>query len=95
MIKSRGLRSATQNNTQEVQRLDAVLQKCLAKDCAQRSASVVEPQRELIPAIEQYLPLATSAFAHSQDQTIIDPLGGDKSFTDPVDGQKTSLYEEI
>lgn len=36
----------------ETKRLDAVLQKCLAKDVDERFASAAEMQRALIPAIQ-------------------------------------------
>jgi hypothetical protein len=40
-----------EGESKEVKTLDAVLQKCLAKDAAERFASVAEMQRELIPAL--------------------------------------------
>jgi len=42
--------------TAEVTHLDSVLQKCLAKDHAQRFASVAAMQQELIPAVEHCPP---------------------------------------
>jgi len=46
------------SSVKEVQRLDAVLQKCLAKDRTGRFASVAELQTELIPALNDCPPLA-------------------------------------
>jgi len=48
------------SNAPEAQRLDRVLQKCLAKDRATRYASAVEMQRELIPATRRCPPLAAT-----------------------------------
>src|SRR5262249_7177400 len=41
----------------EAERLDAVLQNCLAKDREDRFSSAAAMQRELIPAIREYRPL--------------------------------------
>ena len=45
----------------EVKQLDSVLQKCLAKDRRERFVSVAAMQQELIPAIEQCPPFASSS----------------------------------
>ncbi len=50
-----------ESNAPEAQRLDRVLQECLAKDRAARYASAVEMQRELIPAIRHCPPLVATA----------------------------------
>ncbi|HEY0003972.1 MAG TPA: protein kinase [Pyrinomonadaceae bacterium] len=54
----------------EAQRLDHALQKCLAKDRAQRFSSAAEMQRELIPAIQDY-PLPTPRQPASLDADTI------------------------
>ena len=46
---------------EEVHRLDGVLQKCLAKDRAERFGSMAEMQKELIPALEGCPPLSVQA----------------------------------
>jgi hypothetical protein len=46
-----------------VRQLDEVLQKCLAKDRAQRFASVAATRQALIPAIEQCPPLSPAGTA--------------------------------
>lgn len=46
---------------EEVHRLDEVLQKCLAKDPAERFVSVAEMQEELIPTIEGCPPITAQA----------------------------------
>ena len=48
------------SQAQEAQRLNAVLQRCLANDQAHRYSSVTELQRELIPAIRQCPSFGTS-----------------------------------
>jgi serine/threonine protein kinase len=58
----------------EIERLDRVLQKCLAKDRKQRFASVSALHHEAIPAIEQcplFAPTATSSkpMLNSEDAT--------------------------
>jgi hypothetical protein len=53
-----------------VQQLNAVLQRCLAKDRGQRFASVAAVQQELIPAIEHCPALAPSGTP--VDKIIID-----------------------
>jgi eukaryotic-like serine/threonine-protein kinase len=46
-----------EGSREEVHRLDGVLQKCLAKDRAERFGSIAEMQKELIPALEGCPPL--------------------------------------
>jgi serine/threonine protein kinase len=53
----------------QVQRLDEVLQKCLAKERAQRFASVADLQKELIPALADCPPLAAAEPASDEDAT--------------------------
>jgi len=58
----------------EVERLDGVLQRCLAKDRGQRFATVAALQPELIPAIERYPPFgpapgSSSAITGSDEAT--------------------------
>jgi len=43
-------------DSQEAQRLDLVLQNCIAKDRGDRFSSAAEMQKELIPAIREYRP---------------------------------------
>ena len=58
--------------SKESRLLDAVLQKCLAKDPAERYASAAETQRELIPAIRQYpAVIARDAEAFNQETKIL------------------------
>jgi RIO-like serine/threonine protein kinase len=53
----------------EIQRLDEVLQKCLAKDRAQRYATIAELQGALIPAIGACPPFVTPAAASGDEET--------------------------
>jgi eukaryotic-like serine/threonine-protein kinase len=53
------------------ERLDAVLQKCLAKDREGRFSSVEEMQRELIPAIREYRLLGRQEWSGSEADTLL------------------------
>jgi serine/threonine-protein kinase len=55
----------------EAERLDAVLQKCLAKDRAARFNSAAEMQAELIPAIQGCPPLVPQKIASLDAATMI------------------------
>jgi serine/threonine protein kinase len=50
-----------EGSREEVRRLDGVLQKCLAKDRAERFGSIAEMQKELIPALESCPALTVQA----------------------------------
>jgi serine/threonine protein kinase len=50
----------------EAERLDAVLQKCMAKDRGDRFSSAAEMQRELETAIREYRPLNSQQWTSSE-----------------------------
>jgi serine/threonine protein kinase len=50
----------------EAERLDAVLQNCMAKDRSDRFSSAAAMQRELIPAIREYRPLNSQQWTTSE-----------------------------
>jgi len=50
----------------EAERLDAVLQNCMAKDQGDRFSSAAAMQRELIPAIREYRPLTSKQWTTSE-----------------------------
>jgi len=60
-----------ERGSKEAERLDAVLQKCLAKDREGRFSSAEEMQRELIPAIREYRVLATHEWSSSEADTLL------------------------
>jgi eukaryotic-like serine/threonine-protein kinase len=60
-----------ERGSKEAERLDAVLQKCLAKDRECRFSSVEEMQRELIPAIREYHLLGRQEWSGSEADTLI------------------------
>jgi eukaryotic-like serine/threonine-protein kinase len=59
------------DDSTEGRRLNAVLQKCLAKKREDRFASMAELQRELIPAIRDCAPQSASAFTIADADTLI------------------------
>ncbi len=60
-----------ERGSKEAERLDAVLQKCLAKDRESRFSSVAEMQRELIPAIREYRLLGRQEWSSSEADTLL------------------------
>ena len=60
-----------ERGSKEAEPLDAVLQKCLAKDREARFSSAGEMQKELIPAIREYRLLATQHSSSSEDDTLL------------------------
>ena len=52
------------------ERLDAVLQKCLAKDREERFSSAAAMQQELIPAIREYRRLASQQTGSEAEDTL-------------------------
>jgi eukaryotic-like serine/threonine-protein kinase len=60
-----------ERGSKEAERLDAVLQKCLAKDREGRFSSVEEMQRELIPAIREYRLLGRQEWSGSEADTLL------------------------
>ena len=60
-----------EGGSKEAERLDAVLQKCLAKDREGRFSSAEEMQRELIPAVREYRVLATHEGSSSEADTLL------------------------
>jgi serine/threonine-protein kinase len=56
--------------SKEAEELDAVLQKCLAKDRERRFSSAGEMQRELIPAIREYHQLGSQQWSSSEADTL-------------------------
>ena len=57
--------------SKEAEQLDAVLQKCLAKDRERRFSSAGEMQRELIPAIREYPQLGSQQWSSSEADTLL------------------------
>jgi hypothetical protein len=60
-----------ETGSKEAERLDAVLQKYLAKDRESRFSSAVEMQRELIPAIREYPLFDTQQWSSSEADTLL------------------------
>jgi serine/threonine protein kinase len=60
-----------ERGSKEAERLDAILQKCLAKDRESRFSSAEEMQRELIPAIREYRLLRTHQSSSSEADTLL------------------------
>ena len=60
-----------ERGSKEAERLDAVLQKCLAKDREGRFSSAGEMQRELIPAIREYRSLTSHEWTSSEADTLL------------------------
>lgn len=60
-----------ETGSKEAERLDAVLQKCLAKDRERRFSSAEEMQRELIPAIREYRFLGVQQWSGSEADTLL------------------------
>ena len=60
-----------EQGTKEAERLDTVLQKCLAKDRESRFSSAREMQRELIPAIREYRFHSKQQWASSEADTLL------------------------
>jgi eukaryotic-like serine/threonine-protein kinase len=60
-----------ERGSKEADRLDAVLQKCLAKDREGRFSSAGEMQRELIPAIREYRLLGSQQWSSSEADTLL------------------------
>jgi eukaryotic-like serine/threonine-protein kinase len=59
-----------ERGSKEAVQLDAVLQKCLAKDRERRFSSAGEMQRELIPAIREYRQLGSQQWSSSEADTL-------------------------
>ena len=60
-----------ERGSKEAERLDAVLQKCLAKDREGRFSSAEQMQRELIPAIREYRQLGSQQWSSSEADTLL------------------------
>jgi hypothetical protein len=60
-----------ETGSEEAERLDAVLQKCLAKDREGRFSSAGEMQTEMIPAIREYPLLGTQQWSSSEADTLL------------------------
>jgi hypothetical protein len=59
------------DGSKEAERLDAVLQKCLAKDRESRFSSAAEMQTELIPAIREYRLVGTQQWSSSDTDALL------------------------
>jgi hypothetical protein len=57
--------------SKEAERLNTVLQKCLAKDREGRFSSAGEMQRELIPAIREYRLISSQQWSNSEADTLL------------------------
>lgn len=60
-----------ETGSKEAERLDAMLQKCLAKDREGRFSSAGEMQRELIPAIREYRLISSQQWSNSEADTLL------------------------
>ncbi|HEV8134759.1 MAG TPA: protein kinase [Pyrinomonadaceae bacterium] len=60
-----------EGGSKEAEQLDAVLQKCLAKDRERRFSSAGEMQRELIPAMREYRLVGTQKWSSAEADTLL------------------------
>lgn len=60
-----------ERGSKEAERLDAVLQKCLAKDRESRFSSAADLQRELVPAIREYRLPDSQQWSSSEADTLL------------------------
>jgi len=60
-----------ERGSKEAEQLDAVLQKCLAKDRERRFSSAGEMQRELIPAMREYRLVGTQKWSSAEADTLL------------------------